>query len=169
MGNIKLPQGHKRNPENHLSWLGEIPALFSLSVTHAWNMRRNRQEKEMRDLVRSWSGGRSGESTPRRQECRPGDTPKAASTEIKGSEWRPGKSSYVLTWLFMWTQLDPFPKVSVRVDGERENSFFPSLLYPHFLSSELTCLSNGKTLAAWMHKTNQRKVAFKKMRGSPPS
>lgn len=30
MGNIKLPRGHKRNPENHLSWLGEIPALFSL-------------------------------------------------------------------------------------------------------------------------------------------
>lgn len=46
----------------------------------------------------------------RSQKSRPGDAPKAASTEIQGSEWTPGKSSYVLTWLSMWTQLDPFPK-----------------------------------------------------------
>lgn len=59
MSNIKLPQGHKRNPENHLSWLGEIPALFSLGVTHAWNMRWKWQENLVWDPVRSWLGGRS--------------------------------------------------------------------------------------------------------------
>lgn len=168
MGNIKLLQGHKRNPENHLSWLGEIPALFSLCVTHAWNMRRKRQEKEAWHPEWSWAG-----AVPARAPSEPEVSPwKCTKGCIHRNTRLRMNTRKVLICSHLTLHVNsawPLPKVTVWVDGGGENKFFPSLLHPHLLSSELTCLSNGKTLASWIDHNNQRKIVFKKMRGSPPS
>lgn len=100
----------------------------------------------------------------------------SVETEVPPPQWC--TKGCILKWTPVNTNLkeeSPLPPHQLGVTlpvvtvGGGEKSFFPSLLYPQFLSSEMSCLSKGKTLAAWVDQANQRNVAFKKMRGSPPS
>lgn len=106
---------------------------------------RKRSVRPGKKLVR----GHSSQSPPRNQ--------KAASTEIHDSEWTPEKSSYVLTWLSMWTQLDPFPEWEYEWMEEDRIHFFRPCCIPISLALNwLVCQMAKHLQLEWIRLIKER-------------